>query len=73
MADSKGRVVPIRKKRCPICGQTVVEKHRPFCSKACADRDLDRWLSGTYRIPSEETGEGDEDGPESPPESSRDR
>ncbi|MET0472788.1 MAG: DNA gyrase inhibitor YacG, partial [Xanthobacteraceae bacterium] len=31
---------------CPICRKPVVEKFRPFCSKRCADVDLNRWLSG---------------------------
>jgi len=38
-------------KPCPICGKPAVEKYRPFCSKRCADIDLNRWLSGSYVIP----------------------
>ncbi|KKB10775.1 hypothetical protein VE25_16225 [Devosia geojensis] len=38
-------------KPCPICGKPSVEKYRPFCSKRCADVDLNRWLSGSYVIP----------------------
>lgn len=53
-----------RTKPCPICGKPVVEKYRPFCSKRCADIDLNRWLSGAYAIPV--TAEEDEDG--APPE-----
>lgn len=37
--------------RCPICGKRQVEAFRPFCSKACADIDLSRWLGGRYAIP----------------------
>jgi len=37
--------------RCPICGKPVDQKFRPFCSKRCADVDLQRWFSGTYAIP----------------------
>lgn len=40
--------------RCPICGKPASEKYQPFCAKACADRDLGRWLKGDYRIPTEE-------------------
>ena len=40
---------PVRK--CPICGKPADEKYRPFCSKRCADIDLNRWLSGGYAIP----------------------
>jgi uncharacterized protein len=45
---------------CPICGKPVNETYRPFCSKRCADLDLNRWLSGVYAIPVKE--EEDEDG-----------
>jgi endogenous inhibitor of DNA gyrase (YacG/DUF329 family) len=42
-------------KPCPICGKPAVETYRPFCSKRCADIDLNRWLSGVYAVPSDET------------------
>jgi uncharacterized protein len=45
---------------CPICGKSAEEKFRPFCSKRCADVDLNRWLSGVYAVPGRE--EEDEDG-----------
>jgi len=38
-------------KPCPICGKPSVEAFKPFCSKRCADVDLNRWLSGNYVIP----------------------
>jgi len=37
-------------RRCPICGKPTVERYRPFCSKRCADVDLNRWLSGHYVV-----------------------
>lgn len=40
---------PIR--GCPICGKPALARLRPFCSKRCADIDLNRWLSGTYAVP----------------------
>lgn len=40
--------------RCPMCGQSAVERFRPFCSKRCADLDLGKWLGGEYRIPTDE-------------------
>jgi uncharacterized protein len=43
---------------CPICGKPAAEKFRPFCSRRCADVDLNRWLSGVYAVPVKE----DEDG-----------
>jgi len=46
--------------RCPICGKPTEQAFRPFCSKRCADVDLNRWLSGVYAVPTKE--EEDEDG-----------
>jgi endogenous inhibitor of DNA gyrase (YacG/DUF329 family) len=40
-------------KPCALCGKPAVERFRPFCSKRCADVDLNRWLSGVYAIPAE--------------------
>ncbi len=40
--------------KCPICSEPRSEKYRPFCSKRCADIDLNRWLTGQYAIPVEE-------------------
>lgn len=36
---------------CPICRKPAVHAYRPFCSKRCADVDLNRWLGETYRVP----------------------
>ncbi|MEM6665579.1 MAG: DNA gyrase inhibitor YacG [Pseudomonadota bacterium] len=36
---------------CPICGEDRAEAYRPFCSKRCADVDLNRWLKGRYAVP----------------------
>jgi endogenous inhibitor of DNA gyrase (YacG/DUF329 family) len=47
-------------KGCPICDKPVVAAFRPFCSRRCADVDLNRWLSGVYAIPVKE--DDDEDG-----------
>jgi endogenous inhibitor of DNA gyrase (YacG/DUF329 family) len=52
-------VEPLRRRRCVHCGKPVVAQWRPFCSKRCADLDLGRWLSGTYRIPTNEEPEID--------------
>jgi len=49
-------------RKCPICGKPAVEAFRPFCSKRCADVDLNRWLTGSYVIPArddEPPSEGD--------------
>lgn len=50
---------------CPICAKPAAQQFRPFCSKRCADVDLNRWLSGVYAVPATETD--DEDG-ERPPD-----
>lgn len=44
---------------CVICRKPQDEKYRPFCSKRCADVDLNRWFSGAYAIPAEEDGAPD--------------
>ena len=46
---------------CAICGKPVDPRFKPFCSKRCADVDLNRWLSGRYVIPGAETPEDDEE------------
>jgi hypothetical protein len=40
-------------KICPICHGPQTEKYAPFCSKRCADIDLQRWFSGAYAVPGE--------------------
>jgi hypothetical protein len=53
---------PISERKCVICGKPQDEKYRPFCSKRCADVDLNRWFSGKYAIPAEEADEHAETG-----------
>jgi endogenous inhibitor of DNA gyrase (YacG/DUF329 family) len=36
---------------CPICGQPATGEARPFCGKACRDRDLLQWLGEGYSVP----------------------
>jgi uncharacterized protein len=38
-------------RKCSICSKPQLEKFKPFCSKRCADVDLNRWLTGSYAIP----------------------
>jgi endogenous inhibitor of DNA gyrase (YacG/DUF329 family) len=70
-SGSKGsgaEVVPLRPARpCPICGKPSARSAYPFCSKRCADVDLNRWLTGSYAIPAAE------DGPSSEEEGGEDR
>jgi hypothetical protein len=55
---------------CPICGKPSDSRHRPFCSRRCADVDLHRWLGEGYRVPTDEApanglaSPDDEDGQE---------
>lgn len=56
-ADKEGKagqdnVTPLRPPRpCPVCGRTSAREFHPFCSRHCADVDLNRWLKGAYAIP----------------------
>ncbi len=37
---------------CPICRRHPADaRYKPFCSRRCADVDLQRWFSGGYAIP----------------------
>jgi endogenous inhibitor of DNA gyrase (YacG/DUF329 family) len=47
-------------RKCPICGKPAVEAFKPFCSKRCADVDLNRWLTGNYVIPARDDEPGDD-------------
>lgn len=55
-------------RKCVICGKRQDDKYKPFCSKRCADVDLNRWFSGKYAIPAAEgdepdAGDADQDAP----------
>ncbi|CAN7379621.1 DNA gyrase inhibitor YacG [Phenylobacterium sp. LjRoot219] len=49
--------------KCPICGRPTETDFRPFCSKRCADVDLQRWLSDRYAVPAVEDEQGPQDDP----------
>ena len=53
-------------RKCAICGKPQDPALRPFCSKRCADIDLNRWLKEGYAIPGGEPppGEGGGSGEE---------
>lgn len=53
-------------KRCAICGKPADSGFQPFCSKRCADVDLNRWLSGVYVVPTAEAPEDEEQRPAEP-------
>ena len=48
-------------RKCPICGKPSIEAFKPFCSKRCADVDLNRWLTGAYVIPARDDEPTDDD------------
>ncbi len=57
-ARQSAKLVSLRPRRkCPICGKKATQTAYPFCSVRCADIDLDRWLSGRYRV----AGSADDD------------
>jgi endogenous inhibitor of DNA gyrase (YacG/DUF329 family) len=41
-------------RKCAICGKPQEPKFKPFCSKRCADVDLNAWFSDKYAIKAEE-------------------
>ena len=64
MSDGKAggdrTVVPLTRRKCPMCGKPAAAAYKPFCSKRCADLDLAGWLGEGYRIPTQERpGEAD--------------
>lgn len=61
--DAGGDAMPLAP--CPICGKPARPVFRPFCSKRCADVDLQRWFSGAYALPVRE-GEGRDPDDEEP-------
>ena len=61
-AEAAERAAAAAGQRCPTCGKPTVLAYRPFCSKRCADVDLNRWLNGVYAVPGKSTEEeADED------------
>ena len=54
------RSKPSASKPCPICGKPAVAEFRPFCTRRCANVDLNRWLGGLYAVPVKD--DEDEDG-----------
>ena len=52
---------------CAICRKPQEEAYRPFCSKRCADVDLQRWFTGRYAVPAvENEAQEDDDAPFAP-------
>lgn len=58
-------IAVIRIIKCPVCRKPAHPDFTPFCSKRCADVDLNRWLVEGYTIPAVELDDvdfGDESG-----------
>jgi endogenous inhibitor of DNA gyrase (YacG/DUF329 family) len=47
--------------KCPICSKPTEAGYKPFCSRRCADVDLQRWLTERYVVPSTEDDEAPSD------------
>ena len=59
------------KRTCAICKRPALDAaYAPFCSKRCADVDLQRWFTGAYAVPAMEAP--DEEALEPPPQAGRD-
>ena len=65
--DAPKDVSASRPRRCPICGKPAVAEFRTFCSRRCADVDLNRWLKGIYAVPVTENDDEDGDKAEDQP------
>ncbi|MEJ2109647.1 MAG: DNA gyrase inhibitor YacG [Acidobacteriota bacterium] len=55
--------------KCPQCGKEITERKpacRPFCSDRCKLIDLGKWISGEYRIATEDQDEKDNEEPQNP-------
>ena len=59
------------KRTCATCKRPAVDPaYAPFCSRRCADVDLQRWFSGAYAVPAVEA---EDDGEEAGAEAGRAR
>lgn len=48
-------------RRCAVCRKPEAAEFKPFCSRRCADVDLQRWFAGAYAIPAEASSDDAED------------
>ena len=53
-------------RKCAICGRPAEADYRPFCSRRCADVDLQRWFSGAYAVPAVVEDETEQSVPDDP-------
>ena len=63
-AEKRASATQTKQAACVICGKPREARYDPFCSKRCADVDLNRWFKGSYVIPGGEPtkteGEGED-------------
>ena len=50
--------------KCPLCQKKTNINYKPFCSKRCADIDLNRWFTQSYTVQSTEKSFIDEENEE---------
>lgn len=62
--NTGAEVVPLRGRKCPLCGKPETPEFRPFCSRRCADLDLGKWLKEDYRIATDDEADLEGDFPE---------
>jgi endogenous inhibitor of DNA gyrase (YacG/DUF329 family) len=62
MSGQSADAPPRTSRKCAICGKPATEESYPFCSRRCADVDLNRWLSGRYVIAGEKAPGGPPEG-----------
>ncbi len=48
------------KSLCPICRKPTVHAFRPFCSRACRDRDFINWADEGYKVPAKPDDDEDD-------------
>ncbi|MEQ8509724.1 MAG: DNA gyrase inhibitor YacG [Rhodospirillaceae bacterium] len=53
-ANNRPAGVRVTAAKCVRCKAPVTARFRPFCSQRCSDIDLAGWLTGQYRIPTDE-------------------
>ncbi len=46
---------------CPICNKPSHPVHKPFCSRRCAEVDLGRWMTDSYKLPGSSPSEDEDD------------
>jgi endogenous inhibitor of DNA gyrase (YacG/DUF329 family) len=67
-ARTGAKVVPLKRRPCPVCNKPEAADYRPFCSKRCAEIDLGKWLNEDYRIPTNEIPDNFDPDVDYPPE-----